>query len=184
MRSGWWRLVIAFLSALLPFTVAAGVGFATLHGRTAGGGGVLAAPLGDAGSPLLLGILLRNTAVALALFSGVLTVGIGSVLGIAFQGFVVGASTGAAATEVGAASALGSVVGYAVLEIPALLLAAAAGMLPAVAALLPARGVPPAAPLSRYVAAFRPALFVLGAALLLLVVGAAVETSLITSRSH
>lgn len=145
---------------------------------------MLAAPLGDAGSPLLLGILLRNTAVALALFSGVLTVGIGSVLGIAFQGFVVGASTGAAATEVGAASALGSVVGYAVIEIPALLLAAAAGMLPAVAALLPARDVPPAAPLSRYVAAFRPALFVLGAALLLLVVGAAVETSLITSRSH
>lgn len=184
---GWGRLDtrglgFAFAVVLILFIAAVVISYSTLSGRVAGGGGSLAAPLGDPHTPLFVAILLRNSAVALGLFAGVLTAGVGSLVGIALIGFLIGASTAAAATEVGLAAALSSVVGYAVIEIPALLLAATAGVLPGASVLFPSRRTVELRPLSRYLARFPNALFILAIALALIAVGAGVETLIITSR--
>ncbi|WP_200903873.1 stage II sporulation protein M [Microbacterium sp. GCS4] len=175
-------LGIAFAVVLVLFVAAVLISYSTLSGRVAGGGGSLAAPLGDPDTPLFLAILLRNAAVALGLFAGVLTAGLGSLIGIAFLGFLVGASTAAAATEIGLAAALASVIGYAIIELPALLLAAAAGLVPASALLFPSRRLGELRPLARYLAPLPGSLLLLAIALVLIVVGAGVETAIISSR--
>ena len=176
------NLGIAFAVALVLFAVTVLISYSTLSGRVAGGGGSLGAPLGDPDTPLFLAILLRNTAVALGFYSGVLTAGLSSLIGIAFFGFLVGASTAAAATEVGLAAALTSVVGYAVFEIPALLLAATAGLVPATVLLFPSRRAAEVRPFPRYLAQFPSTLLLLAIALVLIVVGAGVETIIIEAR--
>jgi uncharacterized membrane protein SpoIIM required for sporulation len=173
---------VAFAVVLVLFVAAVLISYSTLSGRVAGGGGSLAAPLGGLDTPLFLAILLRNAAVALGLFAGVLTAGLSSLIGIAFLGFLVGASTAAAATEIGLAAALTSVVGYAVIEIPALLLAAAAGLVPASALLFPSRRTADLRPFARYLASLPGALLLLAIALCLIVLGAGVETVTIGSQ--
>lgn|GEM_PF-1783752 len=184
---GWGRLDtrglgFAFAGVLVLFVAAVLISYSTVSGRVAGGGGSLAAPLGDPHTPLFLAIFLRNSAVALGLFAGVLTAGVGSLIGIALIGFLVGASTAAAATEIGLAAALSSVVGYAVIEIPALLLAATAGVLPGASVLFPSRRTGDLRPFARYLARLPNALLILAIALALIAVGAGVETSIITAR--
>lgn len=184
---GWGRLEarglgVALSVVLVLFVAAVLISYSTLSGRVAGGGGSLAAPLGDSDTPLFLAILLRNGAVALGLFAGFLTAGIGSLIGIAFLGFLVGSSTAAAATEVGLDAALASVVGYAIIEIPALVVAATAGILPASTLLFPSHRSVHLGPLPRYLSAVPGALVLLAIALALIALGAGVETLLIDSR--
>lgn len=186
LRGGWTiearGLRLACLGALLPFVLAVAVGFTALYGTQSGGGGTLEGPLGDTGNPLFVAIALRNIAVALSLFAGALTAGVGTVVGIAFQGFLIGASTAAAATEVGFASAFSSVIGYAAIEVPALLLAAVAGLLPVATMVAPADRTATLRPWARFLFPLGGALTLLAAALLLLLLGAAVETVVITTR--
>lgn len=188
MRAGWARLrtrgfAAAFSSVLILFMAAVLVSYAPVAGTVAGGGGMLGGPLGDGThAPLYFAILLRNSAVVLGLFAGVLTAGIGSLLGIAFFGFLVGASTAAAATEIGLGAAISSVIGYSIIEIPAMLLAATAGVLPVATALLPSAPTTALKPLSRYLEALPGALTLLMVALLLIAAGAGVEAFLITKR--
>lgn len=175
-------LSIAFASVLVLFVGTVLISYSTVSGRVAGGGGSISAPLGDPHTPLFLAILLRNSAVAVGLFAGVLTAGIGALVGVALLGFLVGASTAAAATEVGLMVALSSVVGYAIIEIPALLLAATAGVLPGASVLFPSPRTAELRPFARYLARLPNALLLLAIALALIAVGAGVETLLITSR--
>lgn len=174
---------VAFFSALILFVVTVLISFSTLYGRTSGGGGILAAPLGDPDGPLFVAILLRNSAVALSLFAGTLTIGISSLVGVASLGFLVGASTAAGATEVGMGIALSSVIGYAVIELPAFLLAATAGLLPGATVLFPSRRLSGTTAFSRYLAPLRTSLSLLGISLALITIGAGVETLIITSRN-
>lgn len=182
-RLGSCEVTFATLGALLLFLVAAVVSYCSLAGRSAGGGGFLGAPLGSADTPLFLAIAARNAFAALGLFSGVVTFGVGSVVGVIFQGCIVGASTAAASTEVGLPSAAGSVIGYAIFELPALVLAASAGLVPLATVLLAPVEAAGLSASVRYLRSLRPSLALLSISLVLIVIGASVETILITSRS-
>ncbi len=182
MRENRTSSVVALSFVLTLLVIAITVSYTTVAGRTAGGGGMLGAPLGDDGQPLLIAILLRNGAVALGLFTGVVTGGLGSLLGIVLIGLLVGASTAAAATEVGLAATIGSVAGYAIVELAGFVLAATAGLLPAARVVASGAGAQPRGVVARYTKGMPAALVALVAALVLIVIGAVVETVIITAR--
>ncbi len=130
------------LRPLAPAAVALGVvlamaatGFLTGFGSV----GHLGAGSADGGVHLhgageILGlagtILVRNGSIMLMLFSGVVTAGVSTAVGLTLLALYVGATLGAAAGNVGLAPALGSILSYAPLEFMAFLIAAVAGMLP------------------------------------------------------
>ncbi|MGK2309987.1 stage II sporulation protein M [Cutibacterium sp. V947] len=175
--------IASFLCALAIFAVSAVIAFGTLDGATPGGGGMLGKPLGGSGDSLFISILVRNASVVLSLYAGVISIGIIAMVGIASLGFLIGASTAAAANEVGLTMALWSVSGYAVVEILAYLLAAAAGLLPVSTAVLTSG--PPAEEkvVTRYLAPLRQSLVLLAVSLVLVVVGAGLEAAIIQSRN-
>ena len=175
--------IASFLCALAIFAVSAVVAFGTLDGATRGGGGMLGKPLGSSGESLFISILVRNTSVVLSLFAGVVSIGIIAMVGIASLGFLIGASTAAAANEVGLTMALWSVSGYAIVENLAFLLAATAGLLPVGTAVLTSGSLAEEKAVTRYFAPLRQSLVLLAVSLVLIVVGAGLEAAIIQSRN-
>ncbi|WDO11364.1 stage II sporulation protein M (plasmid) [Streptomyces murinus] len=129
-------------------------------------------------------IVVRNTGVAMLLFSGVATAGFSTVITLGLMATYIGATFGAAARVVGVGEALVSIVLYAPLEFVGLLLAATAGTLPVVAAMASAlrsgQGAP--SPLHAYGTAVGLSLKTFMLAIAVVVVAAAVEATVITSR--
>ncbi|WP_104125841.1 stage II sporulation protein M [Cryobacterium sp. Y57] len=82
--------------------------------------------------PVLQAILSQNLAAALLAFSGVATAGLSTLFGISLTSLWVGASFHAVQVELGAAEVVIRVLPYAGIEFAGILLAATAGLLPAV----------------------------------------------------
>lgn len=137
-------------------------------------------PLGDAHTPLFLAIFLRNTGVAFALFTGVITFGVGAAFGLVGVGSLIGASTAAAVNQVGL-SAVCSTLGYAVFEILGYVIVATGSVLPAIHALRPIRGLGGQRAFERYWRMMPVALLGLGVGVVSLAIGAIVEYFLISS---
>lgn len=124
-------------------------------------------------------IIGKNLGAALLLYSGVCTVGVSTGIAAVLLGGFVGATWSAAVTAVGAATAGGSILWYAPLEMAGLVLAATAGMLPAVALMMrpsSARAV------QSYTDALPASLRLLALAAAVLVVAALIEALVIGAR--
>lgn len=164
------------------FAIAAGVSFSALrsiHANPPGpglshGGGFL---------PQLLAILSHNLPAAAFLYSGVATAGISSLVGVALVGSFVGASTAGSAAAVGLGASVASVVGYAPVEFVGLLLAASAGLMPALCA-LHSRRIPDGSFVRSYVDSVPRSLAVFSSGLIVLVFAAVIEAALIVIRSR
>lgn len=183
-RIGNRETFVSLLVALIPFAVAAVIGFLVIYGRVSNSSeGIIGRPLGDSGDSLLISILLRNAAFIFYLFSGTLTCGITSVIGVTLLGLYMGSTTAAAATSVGIGAALGSVIVYGTLEIVAYIFAAAAGILPFVFAKSRSREYVGETRVSRYIKGINSGLWLLTIALLLILLGAIAETIIIAQRA-
>lgn len=174
---------LAIIISSLVLVLSVGVSYCTLIGHMRGGGGMLAAPLDSTINPLFLSILLRNSVVALGLFSGVLTFGLSSLLNIAFIGFTVGSTTAAAIMEVGAKSVIISVAGYAIIEIIGYILAAASGLVPVLSILNYQHGIAGTTKFAIYIRRIRCSFILLMISLVFIFSGAILETLIIVSRS-
>jgi uncharacterized membrane protein SpoIIM required for sporulation len=159
------------------------VGWASLSGSDALGGGDWVTPERTASADLLWNILGRNLSAALLLFSGAYTAGFSTILALGLLSTYVGATFGAAAGSVGVSDALSSVILYAPLEFAGLLLAATAGLTPVFAFVRSSFTEKPGSrPIAAYVSALRPALRRLCHAVILIGVAGAVETIVISNR--
>lgn len=183
-RIGNRETFVSLLVALIPFAVAAVIGFLVIYGRVSNSSeGIIGRPLGDSGDSLLISILLRNAAFIFYLFSGTLTCGITSVIGVTLLGLYMGSTTAAAATSVGIGAALGSIIVYGTLEIVAYIFAAAAGILPFLFAKSRSREYVGETRVSRYIKGINSGLWLLTIALLLILLGAIAETIIIAQRT-
>jgi uncharacterized membrane protein SpoIIM required for sporulation len=157
-------------------TAAAGVAVGALSfeaGATPASGGVFALDGDD--TAVLLQILTRNLAAALLLFSGFVTAGTTTVLGLLFVASWVGAGTSAVAAETGLDAVSPLVLLYLPLEFAGLLLAATAGLLP-IAGLIRRFASTSSVP---RVSTSRRALLLLAVAVAVIVLGACLETLVI-----
>jgi len=171
----WRALAKTFAVALVTTVGGALVGYFSMKGVTQD-----AAPGVPVSHIAFWTILWRNLGAAMMLYSGVCTVGVSTVIGGLLLGGYVGATWAAAVSAVGAASAGGSIVWYAPLEMLGLVLAAVAGLMPVVAML----GRPPTTPrLRAYSDALPTSLRMLAIAVAVLVAAAFLETLVIGSRT-
>lgn len=140
----------------------------------------------DGGSPLgsdFLAILLQNLSVVLFLFSGVVTLGLTSVVSLALVSVYVGATFAVGTANGGLAAVLTTTGPYAGLEFLAVVLAGAAGLCPVLALL--GRGLQRDAcgpGLQTYVSAVRTSLATLVVSALLVLLAASIEAVVIASR--
>lgn len=134
--------------------------------------------LGDLG---FVDILSRNVFVALLLYSGVITLGISTLGGLITTSLFVGATMSVGITNSGVGGLLSDTGAYLPFEFAGLLVAGVAGLYPLISALLAPsrahRGF-----WSSYLQAIAGSLCLLGLALALISVGAAVEAVLLASR--
>lgn len=135
-------------------------------GMASGGAGTL--PPADLTT--FVTILSRNTAAALGLFSGLLTAGLGTVVFLLLIGVMLGWSIGTAFDVLGVAETLVRAWAYTPFEIAGLIVAGAAGLMPVLHFLRGGR-------IRSYVDQFARSFRWLAFALLLIVVGAVVETA-------
>lgn len=126
-------------------------------------------------------ILSANIGAAALLCSGMITAGVGSLLGMLVVSVGVGGFAAAGAARHGWPAVVEAVWLYAPLEFAGLIAASAAGMLPLLAALVPAleEGTGPA---QRYVRALARTWPLIAASVVLLVIAATVEVAVISSR--
>jgi uncharacterized membrane protein SpoIIM required for sporulation len=136
---------------------------------------------GAEGTRAFWAILTANLGAAALLCSGMITAGVGSLLGMLVVSVGVGGFAAAGVSRHGWAGVAEAVWVYAPLEFAGLIAAAAAGILPLLAALVPAleEGTRPA---QRYVRALARTLPLIAASVALLVMGAIVEVAVISER--
>jgi len=191
VRRRWRRVVgreagpVAAATAVAAVIMVSGflVGFLSTH-RMGSDFGPAPSSRDDAAAALALSILARNLGIVLLLFSGVVTAGVSTVMGFGLVSIYIGATFGAAAANVGAAAALGSIVTYAPVEFAAFLIAAAAGLLPIASVgsgALPGGDRGPGG-LQAYLRPLPVALRLLGTAAALLILAALLETATIIVR--
>jgi uncharacterized membrane protein SpoIIM required for sporulation len=172
----------AFLVALVTLCAGAVVGYATFSGRSGFGTGH---PDSASFARSLALIVPRNLAAASLLFSGVLTGGFSTVVGLGLLAMYIGATFGAAAGNVGALDAFTSIAAYAPVEFLGLLLAATAGLMPVVSFMYTAvTGSRPGRPgaFGTYVETVSASLRVFALAVVVIVVAATVESVVIAAR--
>ena len=126
----------------------------------------------------LAGIAAQNLGAALLGFSGVLTMGMTSLLAVMFTSAWVGATFHAVTARLGTAEVLAHVMPYVVLELAGVGLAAVAGVYPAVAFVARRFRSDPRPPFG---SAMQTSLRLLGIACVLIVAGAFVETVVIVT---
>jgi hypothetical protein len=125
----------------------------------------------------------QKLSAALLLFSGTFTGGFSTILALGLLSTYVGATFGAAASNVGVTDALLSIVLYAPSEFAGLLLAATAGIIPLAACVRSAfDDRSERSPYISHLAAVQPALRYLAYAVLLICIGAGVEAAVISGR--
>ncbi len=168
------RIVVVFAFGMASTVAAVGaiVGYGAANG--------LVHPADDPAADLsFLGIVAANVPAVLLLFSGVVTAGLASVVGVLLISGYVGATLAAAAANVGLARAVGSIVAYAPIEFGALLIAAAAGLLPVCAAY----AAPSSARLAVYRDTLGQSLRMVLVAVVAVILGAFVESMVMAGRS-
>ncbi len=126
-------------------------------------------------------ILSTNIGAAALLCSGMASAGVGSLLGMLVVSGGVGGFAAAGASRHGWTAVVEAVWAYAPLEFAGLIAAAAAGVLPLLAALVPALEEG-AGPTQRYVRALARTWPLIGASVALLVIAATVEVAVISTR--
>lgn len=139
------------------------------------------ASLADSFAP----IVIRNTGVAMLLFSGVLTAGFSTVVALGLMAAYIGATFAAAARTAGFQEALSSIVLYAPIEFLGLLFAATAGILPVVAGVsntLRRSAEDGRSPLRAYLESVGLSLKTLGLAVAVIVIAALVESVVMITR--
>lgn len=168
------------IAAAMTALLLSGVGVAVGYGSFTTGGGDPAGErfaLDSTGLALFAEITGRNAGAALLLFSGVATLGSTTVLGLVFVSAWVGAGVHAISDETGLTSVDPLVLAYLPLEFGGLLLAGVAGLLPLVAVVRRFLAADPStAPRSPVTPT---ALRLLALGVVLIVLGAAVETFVI-----
>jgi uncharacterized membrane protein SpoIIM required for sporulation len=179
-RRGTGDLRRTVIAAAVTALLLSGVGVAVGYGSFAPGGGDPAGErfaLDSTGFALFAEIAGRNAGAALLLFSGVATLGATTVLGLVFVSAWVGAGIHAISDESGLTSVEPLVLGYLPLEFGGLLLAGVAGLLPLVAVVRRFLAAEPSDVSRSPVTG--PALRLLALGIVLVVLGAAVETIVI-----
>lgn len=129
-------------------------------------------------------IFSRNMSAALLLFSGVVTGGLSTLIGLILTSVYVGATFGIAANSVGLAQAAGSIVLYAPLEFLGLIIVATAGFWPAQRALghIFSRGRAGVNVLAVYVHSLKDSLKILAVGSAVILLAAAAESLVIALR--
>lgn len=151
-------------------------GYRTFH-AVADGSGIVPVPDGSAWG-VLGALLAQNLAAALLLFSGVVTGGLSTLLGLTFTSIWVGATFRAVQAELGTGTVLERVLPYVGFELLGVGLAAVAGLLPAVAFV---RSHLTDAPRRPFATTVHASVRLLALATALVVVGAAIETAVIVT---
>lgn len=128
--------------------------------------------------PALRAVLAQNLGAALLAFSGVVTAGLSTLLGISLTSIWVGATFHAVQAELGTTEVLTRAVPYVGLEFAGIVLAATAGLLPAVVLVT---GRFRTAPRHTYVSSIAGALRLFLAAVVLIAIGGVIEASVITT---
>ena len=177
-------VLAALLASLAIFVAGAVLGYSSISHRWAAeslsqGNG--AAGAGPGGSPVA--ILVRNLGAIMLLYSGAVTLGVTSVLGLAMVSAYVGATMSVAVSNAGAWQVLGGSGGYAAIEFSACILAATAGLYPVFAATgrIFATEVRTHA-VGAYLEAVGTSLRIFGCAAVLVLVAATIESIVIVSR--
>ena len=177
-------LLVAFAASAVLFLGGAVVGYSSITTEWA------RASLGSVQDVPLFGssfsaIFLQNFSVVLFLFSGVLTLGLTSLVSLTMMSIYVGATLSVATTNGGVGAVLSDTGSYIGLEFLGMVLAATAGLCPVFALLGRALRAEPDAELSSagaYVAAVRTSMATLGISTLLVLLAAAIEAAVIASR--
>lgn len=174
-RGGWrrgldsWSLVLAVIFLLVPIAVT----FAAFDPSwiTTTNSALSAAA---AYPQTFQGILIRNSAIALILYSGVITFGISTTLGAPFVAIYLGAFMRVEAASIGFGSLWARSGFYTVFEIVGYFAATAAGLLP-ISTTLPWRGTGESKGIRAYLLGAENSLRPLAVALIALVIGALAE---------
>lgn len=161
--------------------VAHGVAVALATTSLRGGADTADFLAGAEGAAAFWSILSTNIGAAALLCSGMITAGVGSLLGMLVVSVGVGGFAAAGVSRHGWAAVVEAVWMYAPLEFAGLIAAAAAGILPLLAALVPAleEGAGPA---QRYVRALARTWPLIATSVVLLVIAATVEMAVISRR--
>lgn len=127
-------------------------------------------------------ILARNFGAACLLFAGILTGGVITLITLPMIGLYVGATAQVGVTVAGAPALLGAVGWYVPFEFLGCLMAAAAGLYPVFASLRRKRAAE--SMLGTYAASFTGALMLFAAGAVLIVLGAGIETLVISTSGR
>lgn len=127
-------------------------------------------------------ILARNFGAACLLFAGVLSGGTITLITLPMIGLYVGATAQVGVTVAGAPALLGAVAWYVPFEFAGCLMAAAAGLYPVLASLRKRR--PQASLVGTYTASFTGALVLFAAGAVLILLGAGIETFVISTSGR
>jgi uncharacterized membrane protein SpoIIM required for sporulation len=180
-RSG--TIPAALLASLTVFIAGAVVGYSSIGPEWAAESLTAAAPEAEAVQPTAWHILLRNVSALMLLYSGALTVGVTSLLGLAAVAAYVGATMAVGVWNQGVWRLLVETGAYAPIEFAGLVVGGAAGLYPAVA-LARAIFVTPGsvALVGTYLDALRTSLKIFAWAVALVLVAATVEGLVIALR--
>jgi uncharacterized membrane protein SpoIIM required for sporulation len=181
--AGNTSLLVALLASLIVFGGGATLGYSSISADWA----ARSMTMGGAGNPILggsfLGILFQNLTAAMLLYSGVLTLGLTSVLGMGLVSAYIGATVAVGIHNVGAGQILGDTGTYVFLEFGGCIVAAAAGFYPIVKAAGAILGDgATTAVIGVYVNAFHTSLKIFAWAVGLILAAAAIEATVIAIR--
>ena len=177
-------LLAAFAASSALFLCGAVVGYSSITTEWA------RASLGSVEDVPLFGssfaaIFVQNISVVLFLFSGVLTLGLTSLVSLTMMSIYVGATMSVATTNGGVAAVLSDTGSYIGLEFLGMVLAATAGLCPVFALLgraLRAETDPSLTSVGAYAAAVRTSMATLSISALLILLAAGIEAAVIASR--
>jgi hypothetical protein len=175
--------IVAFLASLLIFGGGVAIGYSSISAEWAG----RSLTAGGAGAENFDGsffpILIQNLSAAMFLYSGVLTLGLMSVVGMGLVSVYIGATAAVGIHNVGVGQILGHTGAYVFLEFGGCIVAAAAGLYPIAAA---ARHVftegATTAVAGAYLSSAYTSLKIFACAVGLILAGAAIEATVIALR--
>jgi uncharacterized membrane protein SpoIIM required for sporulation len=181
--AGKKSLLAAFLGSLLIFGSGAALGYTSISSDWA----ARSLTAGGAENPIFGGsfwtILIQNISAAMFLYSGVLTLGLTSVLAMGMVSAYIGATVAVGVHNVGPGQILGDTGTYVFLEFGGCIVAAAAGLYPfmvAVGAIV--KDGATTAVFSAYLRAVHTSLKMFACAISLILIAAAIEATVIALR--
>jgi uncharacterized membrane protein SpoIIM required for sporulation len=177
-------LLVTFLVSLAIFVAGAVVGYASIGPIWAADSLGPATPDPARIGPPMWVIVVRNTGALMLLYSGVLTLGVTSLLAMVMVSGYIGATMAVAVWNQGLGRLFAETGMYAPIEFAGLVLAAGAGLYPTVvlASATFADRDGRATPVARYLDAVRTSLKILACGFVLIVVAAAIEALVLALR--